>query len=250
MKSTHKTEGFFSSSDIRVNYIKCILIAVLISSGMACKKNKAAAESPAPTKPNLIAPQSNATCTNGSILSATEAKITLSWTAAENASSYEVKIQNLLTQSTSTHTALASKLEIPLLRNTPYAWSVISKSSNNSSTAESETWKFYVAGEATFSYAPFPADAVSPLNGQSLSASSGKINLDWSASDVDNDIASYDVYLGTSMSNMAVVKGALTESLASEIAVGTGTTYYWKVLTKDSKGNVSWSDVWWFKVGM
>jgi len=249
MKFTYLNKKLPFKSAVLINRFGGILFTILLVASLACKK-KGASQSPAPAKATLVSPLANSTCTTGSNISGGQTKITLTWNAAANANSYEIKVKNLLTQRISTHNTSSNQIDVSLLQNTPYSWWVISKSGNNSSTATSDTWKFYAAGEATFSYAPFPADVVSPLNGQSLTASAGKVTLDWSASDVDNDIASYDVYLGATTANMTVVKTALTESVANDIPVNTGTTYYWKVLTKDSKGNVSWSDVWWFKAGL
>ena len=247
MKFTYLNKSLRFKSAVLLNRFAGALFTILLIGAFACKK-KGASESPAPAKATLVSPLANSTCTTGSNISGGQTKITLTWNAAANANSYEIKVKNLLTQSISTHNTSSNQTDVSLLQNTPYSWWVISKSGNNSSTATSDTWKFYAAGEATFSYAPFPADVVSPLNGQSVNASAGKANLDWSASDVDNDIASYDVYLGTTIANMTVVKTALTESVANDIPVSAGTTYYWKVLTKDNKGNVSSSDVWWFKL--
>lgn len=87
-----------------------------------------------------------------------------------------------------------------------------------------------------------------PTNAQTLNAVAGKVVLDWSGSDVDNDIAGYDVYLGTTVANMAIVKTNIAESITNDIAVANGTTYYWKVVTKDSKGNSSNSETFQFKI--
>jgi hypothetical protein len=247
MKFIYLKKNLPFMSIVLLNRFSSVLFTMLLIGSFACKK-KGASESPAPAKATLVSPLANSTCTTGSNISGGQTKITLTWNAAANANSYEIKVKNLLTQNISSHNTSSNQIDVSLLQNTPYSWWVISKSGNNASTATSDIWKFYAAGEATFSYAPFPADVVSPLHGQSLTASTGKVILDWSVSDVDNDIASYDVYLGTTTANMTIVKTALTESVANDISVNAGTTYYWKVLTKDSKGNVSSSDVWWFKL--
>jgi hypothetical protein len=53
----------------------------------------------------------------------------------------------------------------------------------------SETWKFYNSGSGTIAYAPFPAEVVSPLMGQNVTASINKIALEWIGSDANNNIA-------------------------------------------------------------
>ncbi len=84
--------------------------------------------------------------------------------------------------------------------------------------------------------------------GQSVSAVGGKINLSWQGSDADNDITSYDVYLGTAANTMALAKANVTDAFLNANIVVSGTVYYWKVVTKDAKGNTSDSGVFNFKV--
>ena len=87
-----------------------------------------------------------------------------------------------------------------------------------------------------------------PLKGISVTAVTGKISLSWVGEDADNDITAYDVYLGTAATNMLKIKEGVTTSVANDIAVSSGSTYYWKVNTKDSKGNTSSTEVHNFKV--
>jgi hypothetical protein len=115
-------------------------------------------------------------------------------------------------------------------------------SSKISTTALSDTWKFYNAGEAVTSYAPFPADMVTPKMAQRITPVAGKISLDWTGSDVDSDIANYDIYLGTT-ATPTLLKANQVDSALPDVTVTAGTTYYWKVITRDSKGNTSDSGV-------
>lgn len=228
---------------MRQLYIFLILIALV-----ACKKGKTPAPVLNPAKAVLVSPESNSTCTQGSILSATESTVTLTWNSSANTEMYDVYIKDLISGSTAVKSSSTPKLSVNLNQNTPYSWYVVSKSSKTANTAKSDTWKFYNAGPATSFYAPFPADFIMPTNAQSLNAVAGKVVLDWSGSDVDNDIAGYDVYLGTTVANMAIVKTNIAESIANDIAVANGTAYYWKVVTKDSKGNSSTSETFQFKI--
>jgi hypothetical protein len=83
--------------------------------------------------------------------------------------------------------------------------------------------------------------------GQSVTATSGKITLDWNGSDADNDISIYDIYLSTS-SVPALLKAGEKESILTDVSVSSNTTYYWKVISKDSKGNTSDSGIYQFKI--
>jgi hypothetical protein len=127
-------------------------------------------------------------------------------------------------------------------------WYVISKSST-STTSQSSKWKFYNASEGIQSYAPFPAEAVYPNSEQIplVIPAATKINLEWSGSDIDDDIVSYDVYFGTTNPPSLLVSN-LEDSILNDVPISSGTIYYWKIITKDSLGNSSDSGVFQFKV--
>jgi hypothetical protein len=207
----------------------CLLGVIVIG----CKKTV-----PPPTKAILSLPNNNEACANGTILSPTLSTILFKWKASQSVDSYELTIKNLESGVTTTHTTNALELPVTLTRNTPYSWFVTSKSSKTNTTAQSEVWKFFNVGEALSFYAPFPADMVSPKMAQRITPTAGKITLDWTGSDVDNDIVNYDVYLGTT-ANPLLIKSNQVESILSDVAINNATTYYWRVITRDSKGNTS-----------
>ncbi|OOQ56475.1 fibronectin type III domain-containing protein [Mucilaginibacter pedocola] len=210
----------------------------------SCGGNKGEEPTPAPKAPvaaQLVFPAQNSTCISGDITSATQSTVTLKWNAAANADSYAIVIKNLLTNETQTLSATAVQVAASLKRNTPYSWYVTSKSGVVTGTADSETWKFYNAGEGISAYAPFPADNLLPGSGASVTVpASGNITLSWKGSDTDNDIAGYDVYFGTTNAPALLKANVSTESV-TDVAVTAGIKYYWKVLTRDSKGNTSTS---------
>ncbi|SFD80194.1 hypothetical protein SAMN05518672_103273 [Chitinophaga sp. CF118] len=85
----------------------------------------------------------------------------------------------------------------------------------------------------------------SPTFNQSVSGST--INLTWTGDDIDNDIAGYDVYFGTTYT-APLYQSNVSNMYLNSIAITSGTTYYWKVVTHDTKGNTSTSDVYTFIV--
>lgn len=220
---------------------KHIFLYILLSAILSCKKPKEPVINP-PTKAVLSLPINNEACTSGTIISATLSSIIFKWTASQNAESYDLTIKNLESGVTTTQSTSALELAISLARNTPYSWFVTAKSTKISTTAQSEVWKFYNTGEALSSYAPFPAEITSPAMVQRISPTAGKITLDWNGSDVDNDITNYDIYLGTT-ATPGLLKGNHADSMLADVAVNGGTTYYWKIISKDSKGNTSDSGV-------
>lgn len=232
--------------------MKRILIVLVIIATISCKKSKTPAAPETPPSPPapavLVAPALNAPCNEGQVVSATESTVPFSWNAATNAESYDVYIKNLLTNSTSTHSTTATQLSVKLLRGTPYSWYVLSKTSKVGTTAQSATWKFYNAGEANVSYAPYPADNLVPAKNASITAVNGKVSLSWVGEDADNDIKAYDVHVGTSAAALVKIQSDIAATTVSDVAVVSGTTYYWKVYTKDHKGNISASETYNFTV--
>jgi hypothetical protein len=102
-----------------------------------------------------------------------------------------------------------------------------------SETAQSSTWRFYNAGDAVESYAPFPAEIISPTMAESISTSDNVITLDWIGSDIDDDIIGYDVYFGTS-TTPEIIESDLNESILNNVSIVSNTIYYWKIITKDA----------------
>ncbi|WP_379087347.1 hypothetical protein [Pedobacter sp. UC225_65] len=214
----------------------CLLCLVVIG----CEKTPKVIDPP--TKAVLALPNNNETCISGTIISPTLSSISFKWTASQNAESYVLTIKNLESGSIITQTTTTTEIPVTLSRNTPYSWSVTAKSSRTSTTAQSEVWKFYNAGEALSFYTPFPAEMASPTMGQRITPTAGKITLQWVGSDVDNDIVNYDIYLGTN-ANPTLLKSNQVDHALADVAVNAGTTYYWKVITRDSKGNTSDSGI-------
>lgn len=212
--------------------------------GSCGKKNS---PTPNPSAAVLTFPAQNSACTTGTIISATQSTITFTWNSAANADSYEIDIKNLLTGTLTTQTSTTNLLAVDLLRNTPYSWYVVSKSSKVSATSQSDTWKFYNAGPGTVSHPPFPADVLKPTFGQNVTASAGTINLSWTGSDPDSDLVNYDVYFGIS-ATPPILKSGVTDMFLNAVSVTSGTTYYWKIISWDGQGNNSDSGVYQFKV--
>jgi len=226
--------------------IKCLLFCLFY---VNCSSGGDNTGGPDPLEPpgvaSLIFPSNNSECTEGSNVSTTESTITFDWYNVDNASSYEIFIKNLMTQTTENYTTSTSEKSVTILKGTPYSWYVVSKNATNQ-TAQSSTWKFYNAGEAVSSYAPFPADLVSPNLYTIFNASTTNVSIEWTGEDVDNDIKEFDVYFDTVSppSN----KITTTSSSSFSVAVVTGKTYYWRIITKDNQGNKSESQIFQFSV--
>jgi hypothetical protein len=216
---------------------------LLVSCGGSKKADDVIPTPPAPQAATLVFPAQNAVCISGSVLSASQSTIQFQWNSGANADNYVVVTKNLLTGDSLATAAGGTNANLTLSRNTPYSWYVISKSSQGSSTAKSATWKFYNAGAGITTYAPFPADDLNPAEGQAITVpSSGQISLSWKGSSVDNDIVDYDIYFGTAASPPLYKSHNTAQSIGSVPAVSKS-TYYWKIVTRDSNNNTSTSDV-------
>ncbi|SEP99215.1 hypothetical protein SAMN05421824_0878 [Hyunsoonleella jejuensis] len=205
---------------------------------------------PQPKKPTaavLVFPNQNSECTEGTNITATNSTVLFKWNAGANTDSYDVVLKNLITAETTTHSSTTNEKSIELLRATPYSWYVISKSDDVTDTANSSTWKFYNAGEGVVTYAPFPAVAVAPVDGASI-ATTTTVTLEWTGSDVDNDIANYDVYFAEEGTTLSDIANGITANNVSSVSVASGKSYKWYVLTTDDEGNTSNSEVFSFSV--
>ncbi len=227
---------------------KSLVIIVACLALLSCKQQD---EEPLPNLSDpiaaqLIFPYENSECNEGTDITATESTVLFEWETAENTDSYDLILKNLSSSEEEVYSSSQNEIPIVLSRATPYAWYVVSRSNTVSAVAESETWKFYNAGDGVLSYAPFPAEIISPAMAEIINSSSGEITLDWHGSDVDNDISAYDLYFGTT-DPPAILSSDLQESM-SVVQVASDSIYYWSVTTKDEHGNSSESGVYQFRV--
>lgn len=223
--------------------ISAIILLILVVPG--CKKKERTVLPPG--KAMLISPLNNEACTTGKAISETESVLLFEWKPPSNTESYNLTLKNLKTGEVIVKESKVTNLELRILKNTPYSWFVSSRSSQTVDIAQSDTWKFYNSGPGETSNAPFPAEATKPSMGQTATAINGKITLDWEGTDVDDDISNYEVYIGLNNLPM-LLKSDVSESILNDVAVESGKTYFWKIVSRDSKGNTSGSAVFQFIV--
>ncbi|MDO1513296.1 hypothetical protein Q2T41_11575 [Maribacter confluentis] len=233
------------------NVLKIIMVIICLVTNTACSGGN---DNPDDENPNekgglggvtLIFPDNNSECTEGVSLNDAESTITFMWEEGTNVDTYEVTVRNLITNNINTVNASTNEKAISLTKNTPYEWYVVSKAAGSNQSPSSAKWQFYNAGTGVENYAPFPAVAVSPTRGQTISVS-GTITLEWDATDVDNDLNDFEIFFGTS--NNPTVSIANTTQRSTTTNTSSGQTYYWRVITKDLAGNSSRSEVFDFKV--
>ena len=202
-----------------------------------------------PSAPTLISPANDETCLNGTSINDSQSNVDFRWSLAANALSYELVVTNLLTQSSQTYPATSNQTTVALTKAEPYNWSVKSIGEVGSISSQSIQWKFYLAGDAVVNYAPFPSELISPQSGANVTPDiNNLIKLQWNASDVDDDLAKFEVYLDKNDATTIIKTIAYqTEEESIEINVENGTTYYWKIIAIDANQNQSSSGIYAFR---
>lgn len=195
----------------------------------------------------LVFPLKNSECNVGRDITDSTSTVRFEWRSALNADEYELVLTNLATDEVSNYTTAQDTIPIVLQRAMPYSWYVISRSSEADSAAQSSVWNFYNSGDGIQSYAPFPAEIITPKMSASITAPSGTITLDWEGNDVDDDIVGYDVYFGTT-DPPSLFESDLSESDLNGVQVDPDVIYYWSVTTKDAFGHQSSTRVFQFVV--
>tara|TARA_B110000238_G_scaffold64940_1_gene71393 strand:+ start:858 stop:1556 length:699 start_codon:yes stop_codon:yes gene_type:complete len=197
----------------------------------------------------LVAPLDEETCLDGSSINDSQSNVTFQWNVSSNAVSYQVIVENLLTQSSQTYTSQNNETTVALSKAEPYSWKVKSIGEEGSTAVDSEIWKFYLAGDAVINYAPFPSTLIAPRSGANITPDiNNLVTLQWAAVDVDDDLSSIEVYLDkTDGSTLNQTLDYITKETQLEVQVDNQTVYYWKVIAIDSNGNKSSSGVYSFR---
>ena len=224
---------------------KAFLILLIFSIG--CRKAPEPLPDKLPGKAVLQLPRNNEICADGIIVSISRTKILFKWDASINTDSYFLSIKNLENGQISTYSTDKTQLEIELDRNLAYSWFITSKNTQINKEISTDLWKFYNPAPAQTSFSPFPAELIAPRYGEVIPLSATTVTLKWTAIDPDGDIDSYDVYLGNTNLPVLFRSGLKTAGLV-DLLLDRNKTYYWKISTRDLKGNRSNSDVYVFKL--
>lgn len=203
---------------------------------------------PTPEAANLVFPLENSECTTGVSISESQSQVTFEWQASANTDSYTLSAVNLNTNSPQTISTAATSASLSIAKGAPYSWTITSRNEDSSEVATSETWLFYNAGSQT-TYAPFPAQLVSPTSGSTVQKSiDNQIVLMWLGADVENDIDNFEILFSTSNPPTTSVGNIDSATMEFTVDVVSDTIYYWKVITTDMEGNISDSGVFEFRV--
>ncbi|MEM1134488.1 MAG: FISUMP domain-containing protein [Bacteroidota bacterium] len=129
----------------------------------------------------------------------------------------------------------------PLVENTTYYWKVSAiDEEDGASFSEIRTFKYQ---KSAINQSPSVPKLISPINGRNDLNTS--VSLNWQASvDPEADQIVYDLFIN----NTLLVSG-LTDLNYNLSPLGIDKVYTWQIIARDSKGNISSSEVWEFTTG-
>ena len=202
---------------------------------------------PDPESVFLIAPDNLESCTTASRVNDLERQVRFQWTAALNTEQYELVIENTLTNQQFRSTTYLLNVSVILPAGAPYRWFVRSKSSLTTVTADSQSWSFYLEDSPEESHFPFPAKLIFPENNSTVTLNaSGETLFSWQAKDLDEDIESYQLYIGNNEDQLSLKREGILQTQTSEM-LEENSEYFWQVITIDQNQNQSRSKVFSFQ---
>lgn len=84
---------------------------------------------------------------------------------------------------------------------------------------------------------------IAPSNNSTVNT---QTKLEWTCTDPENDILSYDVYLGASANSLQIIESGIDITEFQLSGLSLNTKYFWKIGAFDDYGGYSESDVWSF----
>ena len=200
-----------------------------------------------PESVSLISPKNLESCINAVRINDTDRQVRFEWTEALNVDQYELIVENSITKEKFISNTPLLNSSLVISAGAPYSWYVRSKSDFTSVTKNSEIWQFYLESIPTESHIPFPASLLFPLNNTSVSLNNeNQILFRWKGADLDNDIESYNFYIGVQEENLNLEKEDISTSQVS-IELDSNSTYFWQIKTTDKSNNSSYSEIFSFE---
>jgi len=209
----------------------CLLFLLIL---VSCKKEVI----PDPEPVMLLGPLNNNNCNTAIVVNDQQSQVNFSWQEAQHTDEYELVVRDLLTNTDAKKNSIRLFTSMVLERGKQYSWWVNSLSDQKETVGKSEIWTFYLEGLQNSSHFPFPAKLISPENNAQVSLENGAFTLLWEGVDLDDDIISYDIYIGTDPDELQL-RGENHAANSISANLMADQIYYWKVTTRDDEGNVS-----------
>lgn len=225
-------------------YLVQILLFTIISCGSDSGNDlpEPEEENTAPTTPSLIYPSNNEVCIDNNIVF----KWGESTDAEGNRITYNIEIaeNNSFSPILQTTTSFSQSKLIPLTRGNAYYWRIIAVDSRGAESSYSSINQFITEGDGVSNHLPFAPSLVAPALNSEIEGTS--TTLSWSASDVDEDALTFDVYLDTNSEPVTLVSENQSESTYNVSGLAASSKYYFKIVVKDGNGGVSIGQIWSF----
>lgn len=199
-----------------------------------------------PSSPLLVFPSQNQLCTTN--------VLNFEWQESTNSDGssliyiLEIAKDNQFTNKVVEDVLTSLSKIVTLEKGFAYYWRVKARSTKNMESDYSSTAQFYTEEVPTSNHSPFAPSLVSPFLGQFLDTGTTTVNLKWSASDVDSDPVTFDVYFGKGRDALILVAENATSDTFEANLSSTNTTYFWKVVVKDDKGASVTGPIWHFNL--
>lgn len=198
-----------------------------------------------PSTPVLVFPSQNQLCIDNTI--------NFAWNASTNEDgssviyAFEIATDNQFLNIVTSHVQTSLSKIVTLEKGAAYYWRVKAKSSKNIESDYSTTAQFYTEEVPNSNNLPFSPANTAPFIGQTFDGVS-TIDLQWTASDVDQDPLKCDVYFGKDKDALVLVLENTNSNTYQVTPNAAQTTYYWKIIVKDDKGGKVTGPTWHFKV--
>ncbi|WP_298494061.1 fibronectin type III domain-containing protein [uncultured Algibacter sp.] len=220
----------------------CLGFVVSCSSGGG-DDDPTPAENKAPSTPSQVYPLNNTLCIDNAVI--------FEWNASTdpegNSISYKIEISenSSFTALAFNETSTTNSRLISIQKGKAFYWRVKAVDSEQAESGYSSVSQFLTEGEGISNHLPFSPDLVSPTLNAEIDGTS--TTLSWTASDVDNDALTYDVYLDTTSNPTTKVSENQTETNFTASSLTAASNYYFKVVVKDENGGTTIGQIWSFK---
>lgn len=225
-----------------INIFFFCLILLTSCSGESDGTDEIEYQNEAPNTPSLSLPENDLYCTvnelNFKWSSSTDPEgdeVSYLFELAEDSDFSEMYFETEISNST------ISK-EVPKGKN--FYWRVRAKDDKNNYSTYSSTRNFYTEAEQTSNSLPSVPQLVTPDNSSVIAEL--EIELQWEATDEDEDLLRYDLYFGTS-SSPVLIEENLEKNSYSINNLSPSTTYYWHIKVRDENSGVAIGQVWSFE---
>ncbi|APQ18985.1 hypothetical protein [Maribacter hydrothermalis] len=193
-------------------------------------------EKPIPTKATGTLPVNGEPCSEFELIQNDDTKVSIlfKWNAAQNAINYELMVL-LGNEQVATTTVGGQEATVTLDKGKTYTWNITSKNENGNTV--SDTYSFTTPGLSDGNYAPYVAEITTEFD-----TVEQILNISWLCTDEDGDDLLYDVVI-TENETIIIDETDYANTSILEVDYNNDTSYTIKVISKDSTGNFSLSEI-------